>query len=214
MDRVAFYIDGYNLYHSLEKGFYDLLWLDLERFANESMRESDCSIDTEIAFIKFFTARWKGKPESDEHHQNYFKALKATSGDLIKQYIGKFNRVEEKCPVCHNTIYKQKEKHSDVNLALHMLMDAVNNEYDIAFLVSGDADFVPAIRMIKEEFEDIKIFVLFPPGLLNGEISAIVDYSLEITDKLLSKCQLPNNFTSDGITYSKPVEWSRSYRKI
>ena len=213
MNRVAVYVDGYNLYHSLENGYYDLLWLDIERISKLYFDDIHSSIYSEITFIKFFTAIWKNMPDSISHHENYFNALEATSGNKVIQYLGKFNRVSEQCPKCHETIYFQKEKHSDVNLALHMLMDAIDNKYDTALLISGDSDFVPAIRMIKKEIEDVKILVLYPPGALNADLSAIADYSSEMSESLLLKCQLSDTVTSDGKTFSKPKEWSRSHKK-
>jgi len=213
MNRIAVYIDGYNLYHSLENGFYDLLWLDIERLSKTFIDDINGSIDTEITFIKFFTAIWKNMPESVEHHENYFNALEATSGKKVIQYLGKFNKVAEQCPRCHETIYSQKEKHSDVNLALHMLNDAIYNEYDTALLISGDSDFVPAIRMIKGAYKNVIVNVLFPPGTVNTDLSSIADYSIEMSEKILEECQLPEVVFKNGTTFSKPPEWTRSYKK-
>ena len=94
-----------------------------------------------------------------------------------------------------------------------MLNDAIYSEYDTALLISGDSDFVPALRMIKSAFKDVRVNVLFPPGTENTDLSSVADYSSEMSESLLIKCQLSEIVSSNGKNYSKPKEWSRSFKK-
>lgn len=43
-----------------------------------------------------------------------------------------------------------EEKAVDVILAINMVLMACNNDYDVAYLVSGDSDFAPAVEMIRQ----------------------------------------------------------------
>ncbi|MGH9185657.1 MAG: NYN domain-containing protein, partial [Acidimicrobiales bacterium] len=44
--------------------------------------------------------------------------------------------------------YEAREKGIDVLIALHMVMGAVRDDYDVAVLASGDSDLVPAVEMV------------------------------------------------------------------
>lgn len=48
-------------------------------------------------------------------------------------------------PVCR--VWKNEEKGSDVNLAIHLLNDAWNNRFDVAVVVSNDSDLAEAMRL-------------------------------------------------------------------
>ncbi len=50
------------------------------------------------------------------------------------------------------SIIRSEEKQSDVNLACHLLLDAVRGNYDTAVVVSGDGDLSTPIRMARAEF--------------------------------------------------------------
>jgi uncharacterized protein (TIGR00288 family) len=42
-------------------------------------------------------------------------------------------------------------KGDDINIAVDMVKGAYNDAYDTVILVSGDGDFVPALRAVKEK---------------------------------------------------------------
>lgn len=47
-----------------------------------------------------------------------------------------------------NPIWESREKGIDVLIALHMVMGARNDEYDVAVLVSCDTDLIPALEAV------------------------------------------------------------------
>ena len=56
---------------------------------------------------------------------------------------------------CLGTI-KKKEKGIDVNIAIDMLnLSVFKNECDLCILISGDADFIPVMDLIKEQEKDV-----------------------------------------------------------
>ena len=42
---------------------------------------------------------------------------------------------------------------TDVNIATQMIIDAYQDKYDTAMLISGDSDLVPPIKAINENFK-------------------------------------------------------------
>ena len=59
------------------------------------------------------------------------------------------------CTHCQNEFYlndnvlTKREKGVDICIAVDMLSQAYNNAYDVALLLTGDSDFVPAIEKVK-----------------------------------------------------------------
>lgn len=45
-------------------------------------------------------------------------------------------------------VYKTEEKGSDVNLGAHLLMDAFQNKFDQAIILTGDSDLVTPVDMV------------------------------------------------------------------
>ena len=66
---------------------------------------------------------------------------------------------------------KRKEKGIDVWIAVDMIrLGIIENEYDVCILISGDADFTPALELIDKEKDILSVFV--PQG-----------YAYELRDK-------------------------------
>lgn len=66
---------------------------------------------------------------------------------------------------------------TDVNIATSLIMDALNNLYDVAFLTSGDSGLVPAINAENNHFASKIVTVFFHRSVglsllvgLNGKI--------------------------------------------
>jgi uncharacterized LabA/DUF88 family protein len=57
---------------------------------------------------------------------------------------------------------KKKETPSemtDVNIATELLMDAFNDRFDLALVISGDSDLVPPILALKQKFTGKRVVV-------------------------------------------------------
>lgn len=57
--------------------------------------------------------------------------------------------VETNCNDCIGTI-KMREKGIDVKIAIDMVESAIKNRCDCVILVSGDADLIPALKLVEE----------------------------------------------------------------
>jgi len=97
---------------------------------------------------------------------------------------------------------------TDVNIASQLIKDAFTNEFDKAIIVSGDADLVPPINIIKQYFPNKLIGFYFPPKRHSMHLSSIADFSATIGKKKLKSCQLPISITKpDGYELQKPPTW-------
>lgn len=173
--KTIFYIDGFNLYYGitargkvvlskknpkikfpLQIGKYK--WLNIEKL---------CSIlakDDEILKIKYFTADIIGEKEPTDRQKLYLRVLsELPKVEIIK---GKFltstplmklvNPPQEKAYVI-----KLEEKGTDVNIASHMLIDAFNDCYEKAILISNDSDLAFPTKYIRDVLK--KPVVIFNP---------------------------------------------------
>jgi uncharacterized LabA/DUF88 family protein len=87
-------------------------------------------------------------------------------------------------------------------------MDAFQNKFDTALLISGDSDLIPPIIEIKNNFPKKKIITAFPPKRHNISLANVADGSFIIGRKKLKDSQLPDKITkSNGFVLSRPNEW-------
>jgi uncharacterized LabA/DUF88 family protein len=158
IERVACFIDGFNLYHSLDDlKKPHLKWVDLWALAEVFISRNSQRLDTVYYFSAF--ADWM--PDKQRRHQAYVDALIARG---ITPIIAAFKNKSRYCPSCKSKWTGHEEKETDVNIAVTMLSGAYRNEYDHAFLVSRDSDITPAIRILRADFPKKEITVIAPPN--------------------------------------------------
>jgi len=97
---------------------------------------------------------------------------------------------------------------TDVNIATQMLIDAYQDRFDMAMLISGDSDLVPPIKAIHILFNQKRIFVAFPPKRSNSSVALIAKGSIIIGRKKLIESQFPDKITKrGGFILNKPDGW-------
>ena len=83
----------------------------------------------------------------------------------------------------------QVDKGTDVNIAVEMLKHAYNHTYEIALLISRDADFVGVINIIKDLGCNVEL-VLFEGSKSHAqELSKYVDDIKLISKAEYSSCE-------------------------
>jgi uncharacterized LabA/DUF88 family protein len=98
---------------------------------------------------------------------------------------------------------------TDVSIATEMLLDASNNRFDKALLVSADSDLVPPIKAIRNKYPEKGIIVAFPPSRYSTDLQKTANASLYINRANLAQSRLPNNIKkADGFILQRPLEWS------
>lgn len=160
-ERVAIFIDGSNFYHGLKKCIASTK-IDFAKFS-----ELLCG-DRELIRTYYYNApvNQQDFPETYKDQQRFFNSLKAVPyfvlklGRLEKRTIkvdrekliktfGKdiANTIVEKWG---DTIVTYVEKGVDIDLAADMMRLAYNNAYDTAIIITGDGDFVSAVKGVKD----------------------------------------------------------------
>lgn len=82
-----------------------------------------------------------------------------------------------------------EEKGVDVMIAAHVIMKAVREEYDWAFLVSGDTDLVEAVRAVRSLGKRVQ-FTYFPRGY-SSQLKHACDTVLNLSLRWMSGTILP-----------------------
>jgi len=206
--RTIIYVDGLNLYYGALKGT-SYKWLDLEQLFKLLRNDDD------IVSIKYFTTLVSGR-ESRVDQEVYLKALSALP--LITIIEGRFKPKRIKCrvPGCQFTGNKEfvrlEEKQTDVNIAVKMLEDAYEDKCDQFVIISGDSDFVPALRSVKLHFPNKKIIVYVPAEHTDRsyatELKGAADKARNLPLNLLRRSQLPSTISDgSGGTIVKPADW-------
>lgn len=108
------------------------------------------------------------------------------TGRLQNKTIKIDMRAGIKCPKCNqdivNTFVTQVDKGTDVNIAVEMLKHAYNKAYDVAILISRDADFAGVVKIIKDLGQNVEL-VLFEDSKGDAqELSETVD-NVTLIDK-------------------------------
>lgn len=204
MQRVAAYIDGFNLYFGLKDGgFKRYYWLDVAALSGQLLQP-----DQKLAATHYFTARIRdnGHNRLDSQRQNnYLEALEARH---VRVQYGHFLEKPRECHACHAKWTSYEEKMSDVNLAIQLLADAFDGAFDTALIVSGDSDLTTPIRRIRKRYPDKRLIVAFPPERHSAELKRAADGYVHIGEDKLRTSQLPGRVTKpDGYVLRRPATW-------
>ncbi len=204
MNRTVFFIDGFNLYHSLctkERSCYK--WLNLRRLAEHYLQSKDILTD-----ILYFSALPTWNPQKTRSHEDYLEALACENIQVI---LGKFKKVTRRCLVgCNsnkiNTYETFEEKETDVNIAIHLLEYGLTNKFDKAIIISGDSDLIPPVKRIRELFPKKIIGCVIPK---NGyDLGKNCHQQTRLKESVLKKSLFAKEIKFKGKTIICPkLEW-------
>ena len=166
MHRATLFIDGNNWYHGLKRIGVNSSELNWRRVAEKLV------LAREVHEIRYYVGEVSGELSMIRAQRKFLKALKdqgvqAFLGRIeknwmdpernpvfteLKQVLTK-SRSEIPAPVfdrldslLRRQIPYYVEKQVDVRLAVDLVGQAWRDEYDFAYLLSADGDFVPAVR--------------------------------------------------------------------
>ena len=176
MKRISVYIDGANFYGgltSINKRFSDTKF-DFENYINYLVGNDK--------LIKIY----------------YYNALikKKINEKIWKKQKEFFDRLQ-KIPKCKVTLCTRKsrlnilgeERHTikgdDIFLAMDMIEDCYNDQFDKAILISSDGDFLELIRRIKNKGKEIEI--CYFEGCASGSLLKKVDKVRLINRKITNR---------------------------
>lgn len=200
MSRYCFYIDGFNVYYSLNsERFRKYKWLNYRKLAETFLRSGDT-----ITGILYFTTFVTWKPGAVARHKQYIKVLRAEGVDVVR---GRFMTKDVRCHVCDKWYKTREEKQTDVNIALNLVCDAMNDRYDRAVIVSADTDLIPVIEAVHRNAPDKEVGVMFPIRRYNNSLERAADFAATMGEGLLSGCQFPDEVKVGGTIIKRPDSW-------
>ena len=217
--RAAFFIDGFNLYHSLaayakEVGDHSLKWLDLIGLAKGSLHEVGGS--SELRSLHYFTALpehlYLADPGRLRRHRTYLRALTAHGSLRPSIILGRIaqQQVQVRTASAEITGSIWREKGTDVALAMALLREASKGDMDEAVIVSGDADYLPAVKVFREMYPDIGLRFAFPRGRASKELLREAPNSFTLTSAAYLSHRLPERIRlPSGKFLHCPAEWRR-----
>ena len=164
--RAVLFIDGNNWFHGLRKNGIDAYDLDYRKFARQLLKGRS------LAEIRFYIGRVTGDRDRVERQRNRIASLESqgvqvTWGRIQKNVIppgknpalGKLRTIlaedGSRIPtdirgqleeLGNMPVSDYVEKKVDVAIAVDLVRMAYEDQYDVAYLLSADADFVTAVK--------------------------------------------------------------------
>ena len=178
MKRVSIFIDGNNFYHGLKyiykedkktidfnfKDFCDLL-----------------SNEREIINIFYYNAKLDKSKNINKYNsqERFFNKLK----EIPKLKLILCKLLKRKLSGTDKYYYVLKE--DDINMAVDIVEGVCGNLFDTAIIVSGDGDFVPAVKAVQRKNKSVEN-VYFKQSS-SRHLKDYCNNSFELTKEILDK---------------------------
>lgn len=217
--RTIIYIDGFNLYFRMLAKRPAYKWLNVKALAERLLSTSN-----NVIGVKYYTARVSGRtdPHAPGRQQVYLDALGTVPEVSI--HMGSFLLTEKFAGLVTPPdfrpnltvpqpwpnvvkVFKTEEKGSDVNLASHLLLDAFQQNFDVAAVLSNDSDLVEPIRIVTQVLKK-PVGLLSPVNNPTLELKRVSSFIRRIHVADLAACQFPDPINrADGSNTAKPPAW-------
>ena len=202
VDRVAVYIDGFNLYMALkESGFGQYRWMDLVRFSEGQLRQNQ-----QLVAVHYFTS--KVNPGAEGRRQRDFLYANEDHQRLTI-HEGVFDYESNRCTSCG--FRKPVEKQTDVKLATQMALDAAADRFDTAMIVSTDSDFIGAISILRQHYAAKRFVISVPPGRTERAeaLFAVATGWARVNEAMLRSARMPDTVQlASGREVHRPPQWT------
>jgi uncharacterized LabA/DUF88 family protein len=212
LNRVAFLIDGFNLFHSVrdaarESGGAGTKWLDIKALCTQSL--SVVGGGATLAGVYYFSALAHHLTHRDadivNRHQAFIDCL-ADTGVVVQ--IARFKPKTIRCPTCGELITRFEEKETDVAPAAKLLELFHLDQSDTVVIMTGDTDLAPGVRATLRLFPNARVLFAFPYRRKNKELAQIAPGSFKLSRKSYVSCQFANPYlTQAGRSIPKPADW-------
>jgi hypothetical protein len=218
--RTIVYVDGFYLYYRLLKSRLHLKWVNPLALAKEILKPPN-----NVIKVRYFTARVSGRldPDAPARQQLYLDAIAGVPE--IEIHFGSFLEKPkyaglvkpklapgDKLPFLRwpdvAYVWKTEEKGSDVALASYLLLDAFQNNFDVAAVLSNDSDLVEPIRIATQILEK-SVGLLSPVPSPTPQLQETASFIRHVRVSDIAKAQFPNPvILPGGKTISKPESWT------
>ena len=206
MTRVGLYIDGFNLYFGLcDSGLRRCLWLNPELLGENLLRSGQ-----QLDFVKYFSARIKQSVSDPDKHKRQARFLRAVESlPKTTAHYGHYLEKQRHCRHCDATWLHQEEKMTDVNISVHLLLDAFDNKFDTALLLSDDSDLASPVEAVRNRFPGKRVVMVAPPGRKSSRLAQAASAHFTLGRAVLHNSQFSDpHKLPDGSELRRPREWS------
>jgi len=165
MERITVFIDNSNIFKGFRK--YSIK-ADYEKLKNVITK------DRKLHGIFLYEGIvYPMNPEK----KKWYKDLSEKSGYIVKTSFDKiaFNYASE--------------KKIDIKIAIDVISLAYEDAYDTAVLVSGDGDFIPVIKKVKELDKNVEVWA-FKYSLANALKEELKQENLYYLDDILNRIKM------------------------
>jgi len=206
--KTMVYVDGFNLYYGAVKGT-SYKWLDLLALCKVMIPTNT------VVGIKYFTARVQARtddPSQPTRQLVFLRALHTIPNlqIIFGHYLSHVVSMPLVKPLPNGRrfidVVKTEEKGSDVNLATHLLVDAFDNAFECAVVISGDSDLKAPIQIVQSRFHK-KVGVLNPQQKACKTLQTVARFYKHIREPALAASQFPTVLTDKQGTFHKPPSW-------
>jgi uncharacterized LabA/DUF88 family protein len=143
--KAIVFVDGNNWYHNVKSIFRKPRVVDIEKLA----RLVCGRFDLDLVEVRYYNSI----PDIDLGEENYYKHMVFLAG-LKKKGLTVSTAHLKKIRVDGKVL--RVEKGIDVMIATDMISKALlEGVCDVCILISGDADFLPAMRLIKSQKKEV-----------------------------------------------------------
>jgi NYN domain len=207
--RGGIYYDGFNMYHAVDDiGKPYLKWCNLWKLGELVAKGHAKSIERAV----FCTAYFPGDHGKRVRHEAYVNALKLVG---VEPKFGHTTTEPMACNDCGRQWQQPREKETDINVALALFEDAIDDRYDVAFLVTADTDQASTIKAFRRRFPLKKIINVVPPGRVPSKhLADLCHNKVKLREQHFDECALPEAVMAQGQKtiyrpreYDPPVGW-------
>jgi uncharacterized LabA/DUF88 family protein len=178
-ERVIVFIDGSNFYHGLKRNCSaktgDFKDIDFGKFVSKIIG------NRKLIRTYYYNASvdQEKDPEKYRKQRQFFEKLRR-----IPNFKVTLVRLQKRI-IDGQTSYAIKG--DDIHLATDLIVLAYNNAYDTALIISGDADFIPAIKAVQEKGKQVENHYFRQGG--SFQLRQECNHSVQITEELVNECR-------------------------
>lgn len=219
MNRTAFIIDGFNLYHSVTQASADLggvstKWLNIRALCDSYLHLIGGGAQTQGVYYFSALAHHLSvvNPGVVERHRSFNRCLRSTGVEVelsrFKEKDIKFRFSNTMGSSLKGLLKRHEEKETDVAIAAKLFELFINNDCDTVILLTGDTDLAPACRTARRLFPAKNIGFAFPYRRKNKELAKLASLSFNIDGHHYGAHQFPDpHVLANGKKVSKPPSW-------
>lgn len=203
--KTNVYVDGFNLYYGCLKGT-PYKWLNLLELCRLSL-----PAHYHINRIRYFTALVRPRPsdlQQGARQMIFIRALQTLP--MLTTHYGNFLESQVRMPLVNPPpttalVVKTEEKGSDVNLATYLLVDAYENDFQAAVVITDDSDLAEPISIVRHRLQR-HVTVLSPRGK-SRKLSQVATRFRKLDPMNLAASQFPTSFPDAHGIITKPAVW-------